>query len=374
MDLSMSTLGTLPGGFTVGSYVEVDRQYNPGSLDSDGGLGYINALDSDETVSVFFPVGKNTEKGVLLSRLHHTIGAVPKRKAAPVLGAMAVQCKVVKKTQPVCPAVDTLMKQGNRSDGNPLVAKLARGAKRAKGWRRLEEWKRVHGSGEPPGKHLAPEEKLLFAIDHFLILGSPNMNMVHLGHAWDRDRKASGRAARDVLERLGPLRTVDKRTGKSVLDDPEFAKSILTAEAEFVSQEQLRAPTAGGGSFTRDLRAEFQAMPDEQKLPYEQLAELKLLRQPHVQYDLHAILVRTGGNITWEALAAHTGGLAGAMAVRRWVMSQEGFEFCSSTLMPTLSQGQQQLRMEWARRTIAFWLLARLLGIKILLVHSDEKW
>ena len=43
MDLGMSTLSTLPGGFTVGSYVEVDRQYNPGSLDSDGGLGYINA-------------------------------------------------------------------------------------------------------------------------------------------------------------------------------------------------------------------------------------------------------------------------------------------------------------------------------------------
>ena len=371
---STPTSGILPGGFTVGEYVRVDQQYNCGSLDSQGGLGYINAM-SGAVVSVFFPVDNCTETGVLLSRLHHAIGAAPKRKAAPAAGTMGeAPTKQPKETQLLCPVVAELMTQGNRKDGNPLVAKLARGASRKEGWRRLEEWKRVHGSGEPPGKQFTPEEKLLFAVDHFLILGSPGMTTEHLGHAWGRNRNASGRAARDVLERLGPQRAVDSRAGRSVLDDPEFAKSILTAEAEYVSQKQLEAPTAGGGSFTRDLRAEFQAMPDEQKLPYEQLAELKLLRQPHVQYDLHAILVRTGGNITWEALAAHTGGLAGAMAVRRWVMNQEGFEYCSSTLMPTLSQGQQQLRLEWARRTIAFWLLARLLKIKILLVHSDEKW
>jgi len=283
MALSTSAPGILPGGFTVGSYVLVERQYNPGLLDSEGGLGYINDIDSGETVSVYYPVGKYTEKGVLLIRLHHAIGAVPKRKAAPATGAMAEQRKVLKETQPVCPVVDELMTQGNRKDGNPLVAKLARGAGRKEGWRRLEEWKRVHGSGEPPGKQLTPEEKLLFAIDHFLILGSPGMNTEHLGHAWGRNRSASGRAARDVLERLGPQRAADSRAGRSVLEDPEFAKSILTAEAEYISQEQLGAPTAGGGSFTRDLRAEFQAMPDEQKLPYEQLSELKLLRQPHVQ-------------------------------------------------------------------------------------------
>ena len=91
MDLSTSTSGILTGGFTIGSYVQVDQQYNSGSLDSQGGLGYTNAKESDETVSVFFPVGNYTEEGVLLHRLHHAIGAVPKRKAAPIAGAMAEQ-------------------------------------------------------------------------------------------------------------------------------------------------------------------------------------------------------------------------------------------------------------------------------------------
>jgi hypothetical protein len=373
MDLSTPTPGVLPGGFTIGSYVMVDRQYNSGSLDSEGGLGYINGAEGDETVSVYFPVGNYTEMGVLLERLHHAIGATPKRKAAPALGATAVP-KQLKETHPVCPVVDALMKQGNRADGNPLVAKLARGATRAKGWRRAEEWKRVHGSGCPPGKQLTAEEKLLFTIDYFLIVGSPDMSMADLGHAWGRTREAPGRAARELLMRLAPQRATDSSKGKSVIDNADFAECILTAESEYVAQKQLEAPTAGTGNYTRELRDEFKALTPLEKLPFEQLAELKLLRQPHVKQDLHAILVRTGGNITWEALAAHTGGIAGSMAVRRWMMGQEGFEYVSSSLMPTLSQGQQQLRVEWARRTIAFWLLARLTRMRVLLVHSDEKW
>ena len=165
----------------------------------------------------------------------------------------------MKETHLLCPVVDELMKQGNRKDGNPLVAKLARGANRKEGWRRLEEWKRVHGSGSP-GKQLTAEEKLLFAIDHFLILGSACTNMAHLGHAWGRNRQASGRAARDVLERLGPQRAAGSRAGASVIDDPVFAKSILTAEAEYVAQKQLEAPTAGAGNYTRELRQEFRAL------------------------------------------------------------------------------------------------------------------
>ena len=45
MDLSTPTLGVLPGGFTVGSYVLVDPQYNCGAQDSEGGLGYINSAE-----------------------------------------------------------------------------------------------------------------------------------------------------------------------------------------------------------------------------------------------------------------------------------------------------------------------------------------
>ena len=75
MDLSTPTSGVIPGGFTVGSYVKVDSQYNCGEQDSEGGLGYINSAEGDETVSVYFPVGRCTETGVLLGRLHHAIGA-----------------------------------------------------------------------------------------------------------------------------------------------------------------------------------------------------------------------------------------------------------------------------------------------------------
>ena len=211
---------------------------------------------------------------------------------------MTTSQKKLKETQLVCPVVDALMKQGNRADGNPLVDKLARGEKRANGWRCAEEWKRVHGSGSPPGSQLTVEEKMLFAIDHFLIVGSPGMNMGHLGHAWGRNRQASGRAARDVLERLGPERQARASKGRSVIDDPDFAKSILTAESEYVAQRQLEAPTAGAGNYTRELRAEFKELTPREQLQYEQMAELKLLRHPHVKEDLHGTLVRTGGNVT----------------------------------------------------------------------------
>ena len=111
MDLATRTPGVLPGGFTVGSYVLVDPQYNCGEKDSEGGLGYINGVEGDGVVSVYFSVGTYTETGVLLERLHHAVGATPKRKAAPTAGAFTPQAKQLKHLQPVCPAVDKLMKQ-----------------------------------------------------------------------------------------------------------------------------------------------------------------------------------------------------------------------------------------------------------------------
>ena len=53
MDLSTPTPRVIPGGFTVGSYVKVDSQYNYncGEQDSEGGLGYSNSAEGDETVS-----------------------------------------------------------------------------------------------------------------------------------------------------------------------------------------------------------------------------------------------------------------------------------------------------------------------------------
>ena len=122
-----------------------------------------------------------------------------------------------------------------------------------------------------------------------------------------------------------------RNKGKSVIDNTDFAKS-MTAESEYVAQKQLESPTAGAGKYTRELRGEFNALAPEEQLPFKQLAELKLLWQPHVRDDLHAILVRAGGNITWEALAAHTGGIAGSMTVRRWMVGQEGFEYVSGSL------------------------------------------
>ena len=48
MDLSKPTPRVIPGGFTAGSYVKVDSQYNFGEQDSEGGLGYINSADGND--------------------------------------------------------------------------------------------------------------------------------------------------------------------------------------------------------------------------------------------------------------------------------------------------------------------------------------
>lgn len=364
-----------PGGFTVGVDVSVDKQYNPGALDSEGGIGWITAIDACEgTVVVHFPVGNRTERGVLLRRLHHVVGAAPKRKAAPKEGTMAepkFQRLVVRPL--VSPIVKKLLEEWHLPGANVLVVALEKGLRKEKGWRRAAEYTRVYGTGKPMSQHMGEDEKLLFATDYFLLVGAEGANMQHLAHSWGRDRKAARRVAADFLERLGPHRKEDARCGKSVIDDPAFACARLTAVAEFVAERQLNAAVAGTESVA-DLNAEFAGLSQEEQLPYEQLAEFKRLRAPFTRKDLEKALVASNGYIPWLELAAATGNVAGVTAVRNWVMSHAGFEYACSTLMPTLSPGQAQLRLQWARDTVGFWLLCKFLRQRVLLCHFDEKW
>ena len=69
----------LPGSFTIGSCVMVEKMYRCGMKDSDGGIALVRALDPEGgCVTVKYYVG-GTEKGVVLARLNHHVLSAPPR-------------------------------------------------------------------------------------------------------------------------------------------------------------------------------------------------------------------------------------------------------------------------------------------------------
>ena len=69
----------LPGSFTIGSCVMVEKMYRCGMKDSDGGIALVRALDPEGgCVTVKYYLG-GTEKGVVLARLNHHVLSAPPR-------------------------------------------------------------------------------------------------------------------------------------------------------------------------------------------------------------------------------------------------------------------------------------------------------
>jgi len=381
----------LPGSFTIGSYVNVDKMYICGSQDSDGGIGVVLKLEPRSCVTVRYCVGNRTEKGVARERLHHHVLTMGPRTPPPSAAAAASSSttlpKPVVKPHPCLYELSLKWRPGG-STAHPLAAVLNAGRSKPAGWRRadpgtgegahgLSTDEGAQGSSKRKKAQLAPAEMARFSFEMALLSPPPAVGcMRDLEHAWGVGVGYGGRAVVRYANRdFDGGRQERSDAGRSMVTDPEFAKSKCTGREQYV-RELVAQPSAGagGGLDLKQLREEYAALPPSDQLEYEQRAELRRLRVPFWHDEIKASLVLTNGKVPWHVIAASVGGDLSEETVRRFVMSLAGFSYKASKTVPLLGDGHVLQRLTWAWDFWLFWHEAKRLTKSVLLVHADEKW
>lgn len=260
---------------------------------------------------------------------------------------------------------------------HPLAELYRQGANRAAGWRRLQRRDELGLSGVAP-KQMAPAEQFAYALEFAMLTGlSLSTGLPHgaINRAWGLSDRYHVTSVARMYDNGGGARQQRSDAGRNIFNDHDFAAARITALGEY-----RRALTASGSSAASiglgagDLRAQFDDLPSEEQLGYEYEAEKRRARIPHVRQEAIEILQRTSGSVSWAALASNVGDYCDPTTLARYFQSFEDFEYVTVGTVPYLSPAHVQQRMLWARSFWCFWHSARLNGLRVILVHMDEKW
>ena len=122
----------------------------------------------------------------------------------------------------------------------------------------------AQGSSKPKKAQLAPAEMARFSFETALLSPPPAVGcMRHLEHAWGMGVGYGGHAvARYANRDFDVGRPESSDAGRSMVTDPEFAKSKCTGREQYV-RELVAQPSAGAGGVLdqKQLREEYAALP-----------------------------------------------------------------------------------------------------------------
>ena len=92
--------------------------------------------------------------------------------------------------------------------------------------------------------------------------------------------------------------------------------------------------------------------------------------QPYIRDVIVDALIRNPRE-SWRELEVDVNFWCSYSAIRRWLMSREGFRYYTERIIPLLSPQQMQKHLYFAKRFRNNWGLG---GGKFLLIMFDEKW
>ena len=163
--------------------------------------------------------------------------------------------------------------------------------------------------------------------------------------------------------------------GKSILTDPEYAESRVTLFSVYCKDRHAEAPSVGTGrKFTAaELQEDFGKLGEPALQKLETRRRTVLTRLASIPDDIEDLLKRTNGSITWDALSRHVGPEVTATAIREYVMGLEGFAYAGVSTVPYLTAAQKEAGFKWSKAFWIFWHSSKLIKLRIILVHSDEK-
>mmetsp|Transcript_4878 Transcript_4878/g.12845 ORF Transcript_4878/g.12845 Transcript_4878/m.12845 type:complete len:355 (+) Transcript_4878:164-1228(+) len=206
------------------------------------------------------------------------------------------------------------------------IARMTREMKKGaatKGWLRKD---RGPGSAAPGGakKQLDAEDKKNFILMSFY-LGSTEVAMGLIAHAWDINRTTIGRNIKQFEEHGTIERKGRRDNGSTVFTCPIKQRQCFTPRSAF--SKKMRTLNPGQRLSKKELAEAYASASAEEKEAAEAQANLWLLRGPSLKDDLDKIMKRyenSGYTISWERIANELAGhgcvqIVSAEAIRKFV-------------------------------------------------------
>lgn len=254
---------------------------------------------------------------------------------------------------------------------NPLYIFLLDHHKHRKGWLRDLE------SPPPHPNKLRNDEKIKITMMKQCLNGVkfPYCNM--LANAWGVTTRTIERTVNSVLKRKDM--TISPRQndqGHTLFNCDKKRRQFFTAYNNFkktqLAKKELLLP---------DIKKKWDRMTIDEKKTYIQEADAQLCRAANLHNEIATALQATSGSITWQKLEQHLQGqsvvpIISADTIRRHVMNLKGSSYTTNCFLPALNSAQIIKRFHWTKSFWVFWNSAKKIykNVRVMLVHSDEKW
>ena len=171
----------------------------------------------------------------------------------------------------------------------------------------------------------------------------------------------------------------DSAAFRSVIDDLATATRRYTAPCLFAiakCREQAKvdysvlSSAEHGARFSGWMKAYGALLPASEKAMWEMKRRSHLAMQPYIRDVIVDALIRNPRE-SWRELEVDVNFWCSYSAIRRWIMSREGFRYYAERIIPLLTTHQMEKHLAFARKFRNNWGLG---GGKFLLVMFDEKW
>ncbi|OEU05754.1 hypothetical protein FRACYDRAFT_258384 [Fragilariopsis cylindrus CCMP1102] len=251
------------------------------------------------------------------------------------------------------------------------------------GWLRRDVKEALQLPSTPSGQLKSPERRLLSKIKDTSSALTPSktkgFNMLsNHAHAWGKSKSTIQRC--DTL--ANPLLTASRKqrtdAGKSIFTCEIKRKQVFTP-LDFYKR-YIRHNNPGEPYNDSDLRAAFELLSTEEKIPYGHCALSLQMKAANAPDDIGELLRTTNGSISWSLLSEKLRGdgvmVANANTIRSYVMSLPESVYQSTRIVPMLTSQTKTKRFDWACGFNILWYGAKLVAatVQVVLVQSDEKW
>ena len=175
-----------------------------------------------------------------------------------------------------------------------------------------------------------------------------------------------------------PDESSDSAGFRSVIDDLSEATRRYTEPYLFAiakCREQAKVDFAlissaeHGSRFSGWMKA-YSALPPSEKAVWEMKRRTHLAMQPYIR-DFIVDALERNPRESWRELEVDVNFWCSYSAIRRWLMSREGFRYYAERSIPLLTAHQMGKHLAFARHFRNNWGLG---GGKFLLIMFDEKW
>ena len=172
-------------------------------------------------------------------------------------------------------------------------------------------------------------------------------------------------------------RKIREDKGLTLVNSAKKRKSTYTPLYVYKrEQTQKRYRTHTLRLDAKTLKEEFENKHEDEQVVYRNIADNFKHQGFSLHHNIVKLLKKTGGCMSYEAIANQLGGIVTKNTVAKHLNSLDGFLVAKSRILPQLSKDCMERRKRFCEAFFIFWHSAKCLKskIKLIVTHMDEKW